>query len=316
VSSSFAYDRYLLAKRSVDDRALNRVVLERLRRELLAFEDETPRVLEIGAGMGTMVARLVEWGVLKRAHYTLLDRDSALLGAARAWLSEWAPTTGFGVAPTADGLRLENAARKSELTLCFKEVDVARLTESAPRYDLLIANAVLDVVDVPAVLPPLLSLLSERGLYWFCSNFDGETSFSPERPEDAALLAVYHRSMDERALKGRGAGHSQTGRRLFGHLNAAGASILSAGSSDWVVFGSKGQYTADEAHFLRCIVQTIHDELRQHADVDQTVLSEWTALRLAQIERGELVYIAHQLDFLGHAKGARPTRSTVTDLAR
>jgi SAM-dependent methyltransferase len=306
LSSRFAYDRYLLAKRTVDDRALNAGLLERLRRELLAFEERVPRVLEIGAGMGTMPARLVEWGVLKRAHYTLLDRNKALLAASRAWLSEWGQAANFVVRQTADGLHLhlENERGESELTLNFMEADVAELAESTPRYDLLIANAVLDVVDVPAVLPALLSLVSDQGLYWFCSNFDGQTSFSPEHPADAALLAVYHRSMDERALKGRGAGHSQTGRRLFGHLTTAGASILCAGASDWVVFGSEGRYTADEAHFLRCIVQTVHDEVVQHADVDNALLSEWTALRLAQIERGELVYIAHQLDFLGqpHAR--------------
>ena len=67
------------------------------------------------------------------------------------------------------------------------------------------------------------------------------------------------------------------------------------------MFGTGGRYHADEAHFLRCIVQTIHDELKRHEEVPSEVLSQWTELRLSQIQRGELVYIAHQLDFVGRA---------------
>ena len=52
--------RYLTAKTTVDDRALNRHVLAELRRLIPA----APRVLEVGAGLGTMVARLIDWGAI------------------------------------------------------------------------------------------------------------------------------------------------------------------------------------------------------------------------------------------------------------
>jgi hypothetical protein len=246
-----------------------------------------------------MVARLLTWGVLHNAHYTLLDRDPALLTRAKTWLTEWAQSAGYACAPADGGLHLRRNG--AELSVTFAEADAASFAAGGSRYDLLIANAVLDVVDVPTVLPGLLSLLEPRGLYWFSCNFDGDTIFLPEHPADAALLGIYHRSMDERPVTGRGAGHSQTGQRLFRHLGEAGASILGAGASDWIVFGTSGRYPADEAHFLRCIVQTIHDELTRHDEVAPEVLSEWTALRLAQIERAELVYIAHQLDFVGRS---------------
>jgi hypothetical protein len=67
------------------------------------------------------------------------------------------------------------------------------------------------------------------------------------------------------------------------------------------VFAEHGRYPADEAIFLRSILQTIHEELKRHADVDRAALAEWIELRMAQLERGELVYIAHQLDFAGSA---------------
>ena len=67
---TFDYARYLAAKTTVDDRALNRPVLAELRRLLPAG---APRVLEIGAGLGTMVARLTDWGAVGASEYILLD---------------------------------------------------------------------------------------------------------------------------------------------------------------------------------------------------------------------------------------------------
>src|SRR5688500_3954529 len=74
--------RYLLSKRSVDDRALHRGVLDALRAALREL-GRPPRVLEVGAGAGTMLPRLAEWGVLSSAEYTLVDRDGAALAEAR-----------------------------------------------------------------------------------------------------------------------------------------------------------------------------------------------------------------------------------------
>ena len=77
-SMTFGYARYLAAKTTVDDRALNRHVLAELRRLMPAG---APRVLEVGAGLGTMVARLLDWGVVGAGEYILLDADRQLLDA-------------------------------------------------------------------------------------------------------------------------------------------------------------------------------------------------------------------------------------------
>ena len=100
---------------------------------------------------------------------------------------------------------------------------------------MLIANAVLDLVDVPAILPGLLRLLVPGGVYWFTINYDGESIFAPGHPHDNQVMQAYHRDMDERVRYGRPAGDSRTGRRLFHYLRAAGAPALAAGASDWVV---------------------------------------------------------------------------------
>ena len=69
--------------------------------------------------------------------------------------------------------------------------------------DVLIANAVLDLVDVPAILPGLLRLLVPGGVYWFTINYDGESIFEPGHPHDDQVMRAYHRDMDERVRYGQ-----------------------------------------------------------------------------------------------------------------
>src|SRR5438067_9621248 len=71
-STTFGYARYLAAKTTVDDRALNRQVLAELYRLMPAG---APRVVEVGAGLGTMAARLMAWGAISAGEYVLLDVD-------------------------------------------------------------------------------------------------------------------------------------------------------------------------------------------------------------------------------------------------
>jgi protein-L-isoaspartate O-methyltransferase len=306
-SMTSGYARYLAAKTTVDDRALNRHVLAELRRLMPVG---APQVLEVGAGLGTMVARLMDWGVVGTGEYILLDADRPLLDDSRRWLRDWAAARGLRSDLRPDGLqvgdlrvRLEHA----ELGRYLEAVHGAQGVQGAQGApaDVLIANAVLDLVDVPAVLPGLLRLLVPGGVYWFTINYDGESIFAPGHPHDDQVMQAYHRDMDERVRYGRPAGDSRTGRGLFHHLRDAGAPVLAAGSSDWVVSaGPDGNYPGDEAYFLHSILSTIQNALRSRPDwVEPADLADWLAVRGRQLAVGELVYIAHQLDFVGRAPG-------------
>src|ERR1700722_6603749 len=91
-SMTSGYARYLAAKTTVDDRALNGQVLAELRQLMPAG---APRVLEIGAGLGTMEARLLDWGAVSACEYILLDADRQLLDHSRQWLPDWAASRGL-----------------------------------------------------------------------------------------------------------------------------------------------------------------------------------------------------------------------------
>src|SRR5579872_4073968 len=259
-STTSGYARYLAAKTTVDDRALNRQVLAELSRLMPAG---APRVLEVGAGLGTMAGRLLDWGVVGAGEYILLDADRQLLDCSRRWLRDWAAARGLPSYLLPDGLQV------GELRVGLVHAELGRYLETArgAPADVLIANAVLDLVDVPAVLPGLLRLLVPGGVYWFTINYDGESIFAPGHPHDDQVMQAYHRDMDERIRYGRPAGESRTGRLLFHHLRNASAPVLAAGSSDWVVHPARdGSYPADEAYFLRMILDTIRDALRDRPD--------------------------------------------------
>jgi len=274
-------ERYLTSKRTVDDRALHRQVLE-IVRDRIARVGRPLQVLELGGGVGTMVDRLLDWQVLGSGDYTILDEDAQSLASARARAPRWHARA---------GLRVHTETAELEQWL----------RQSTSSFDLIIANAVLDLVDLETVLPLIIDRLDVQGTFWSSINFDGESVFIPEHPADGPVLDAYHASMGKHRSVGHSAGDSFTGRRLFVHLPKAGARILCAGSSDWVVFPiDQQQYPADEAFFLHHIVHTIDCELSTNSDLAD-VLPGWVADRHAQIDGCELVYVAHQLDFVATA---------------
>lgn len=288
--------RYLQSKQPVDDRALNRQVLAALERFLRA-RSATPRVLELGAGVGTMVSRLADWNVLGRAEYTLVDREGESLAAARRHLESWGTVT----QSSADAIAVEKGG--SRLDVEFVRSDLFEFLAAASRgerYDVVFANAVLDLTDLEPTLPRIWSALAPGAAYWFTINFDGETIFLPEHPLDARVVPLYHGTMTADAA-GTRAGHPETGRRLLLAIPRSGASLLSAGSSDWVVFPIQRTYPGDEAYFLHHILETVHTALVGSPELDPSAFEEWLKARHAQVDRGELVFIAHQLDVFGLA---------------
>jgi hypothetical protein len=294
----FSFPQYLLSKQSVDDRALNRTVLAALQANLPATHLQ---VVEVGAGIGSMLARLLRWQVLPAsADYTLVDEMPENTRFALRWLPEWAAQNGVPVQQPA-GADLRFSAPGGLVQAHFVQADVFdHLRSAPPAADLLIAHAFLDLLPLPESLPGLFSLVKPGGLAWLTINFDGMTAFEPviDPLLDAHIEKLFHQTMDERITNGARSGDSRTGRHLFAFLEGAGATILSAGASDWLVYPQQGCYPADEAAFLRSILHFFETSLTGHPDLDPAQFSRWLAQRRAQVKEGKLIYIAHQLDFL------------------
>ena len=135
----------------------------------------------------------------------------------------------------------------------------------------------------------------------FRIHFDGNTIFEPAFDPifDAEVERLYHATMDKRVINGVASGDSRTGRHLFKIIRSAGGQICASGGSSWVVHSDGTRYPGDEAYFLHYIVDGVYQELSKSSEISQPFLWQWAGVRHGQIEDGELVYVAHQLDFFG-----------------
>jgi hypothetical protein len=288
---NYSFPHYLLSKQSVDDRALNKDVLHALKANL---PSQPIRIIEVGAGIGTMLRRLMRWDVIQRAEYVLVDEMAENIESASEWIPQWATQAGLSVERT-ERNQIRVYDRTREVRIWLERADVFDFIQrNKEPADLLIAHAFLDLLPMPESLPKLLSLT--KGLAWLTINFDGVTTFEPTiNPAlDKQIERLYHQSMDTRPT----GGDSRSGRHLFGHLQKANAEILAAGASDWVVYGVNRKYPEDEAYFLHFILHFFEEALAGHTELDAKAFADWLEVRHTQVDCGELVYIAHQMDFL------------------
>ena len=305
---SYSYQRYLVAKQTVDARALNLRVWQRFVTKL-AETDSPLQVLEIGAGIGATAQRVLEAVPTRfdQLEYTLLDVNSANLAVSRKRLRDWLEQhehwslkeEGEEVTATKEGGVV--------VTLRFVEGDLFEYaaTRSQQSYDALISQAVFDLLPVPATLDSLRPLLVDGGLWYLPIHFDGVTAFEPpiQSDLDDRIERLYHQSMRRDDAEEGGIAGAQTGRRLLSALPATGASLLEAGSSDWIVHPNENEYPSDEAYFLHHILHFVESELSGHPKLDANAFDSWLQRRREQIESGTLIYIAHQLDILAEQGG-------------
>lgn len=291
-----SFQRYLRAKRTVDDRALDRRLLDSLRDRLAdrdVASDGPLQVVEIGAGIGTMLARFIEWDVLPAGdiHYTAVDIQSDNIDELTTYLEQWAGRRAIDLSVD-DTLTLDGPDRHIELeSVAADGVEYAR---RATGYDLLVGAALLDILD-RSDLATLVGAVAPGGLYYFPITFDGATRFRPAHSADREVERYYHDHMDAKP-----GGSSRAGGDVLTRLQCMrGATLLDVAGSDWVVRPVDGAYPADEAFFLEYILDTIESAVGETAGDTFTALDDWLSRRRAQLATGELLYTTHQLDFLG-----------------
>jgi 2-polyprenyl-3-methyl-5-hydroxy-6-metoxy-1,4-benzoquinol methylase len=274
------YQRYLRAKRTVDDRALSARVLDVLAEAMASpGEGQRLRLLEVACGTGAMFERLAGLGMLSAVDYLGVDRLAANIDQARQ-------------------LQVPSGATARWLTADVFDLE-ARGHVNEP-FDGLIACAFLDLFALEQVLPVLVSLVAPGGFLYFPINFDGLTRFLPtvDTPEfEQRVEDLYHRTMDDPSNAGR---RSQTGRRLLTALPSVGLELIAADVGGWLVTPTGDGYPADEGFFLQFILDTVEAAIGGSGSVadarEQERLERFMAARRRQLQRAELVYQTHQID--------------------
>jgi SAM-dependent methyltransferase len=294
--------RYLEAKKAIDDRSLNRHVWSTMAEGVCRIQEQRDvAILEVGCGIGTMVERMIDAGLLTRAFYTALDVQPDCITEADTRLCTYTNKRGLVRTESTPGI-ISLRRADQHIDLEFVGIDAFDFIASrgaGQAYDLLIAHAFLDLVDLESGLRRLVSAICPGGLLYLTLNFDGATIFEPaiEPFLDAEIERLYHASMDEIQ-----SGRSRTGRRILACLSDLGIPILAAGSSDWVLYAGPQGFSPEEAYFLRFIIETVGRALAGSNDMDGAKLRGWLEKRRMMVETGELVYIAHQLDVLGRVR--------------
>lgn len=294
--------RYLEAKRTIDDRALSIRVLDRLLEEL----PPEPAILEAGCGTGTMVPRLVDWGVPGR--YRGVDRDERVIAFARsvrpaAFRYAGQPVTetetGFEVGDlsvsfeTGDALHAFGDESDGALDAFRDESgDALDAFRNESGADLFVASGFVDLVPIPDLLSVVESSLRPGGLAYLPITFDGGTIFQPDHPSDENVEEAYHKGIADRP--GR---NPRAGRHLADELRARPGTLVAMAPSDWIVRPVSGMYPDDEAFFLGRILDFVASTI-QESSARVPDLADWLSTRRAQLSAGTLTYVAHQYDFL------------------
>jgi hypothetical protein len=281
------FQRYLRAKRTVDDRALDRRLITRLRESLAerASDGETLSVLEIGAGIGTMITRFIEWDVFPATpvQYTAVDVQQANIDTLTEQLRDWASGRPVTVDSVNGGVTVAGPER--EVTVEPVAADAVEYIEShSIDHDLIVAAALLDIVDDTPV-STFLGALDTGGLYYLPLTFDGATRFRPHHPHDDIVESAYHEQMDTKS-----GGNSRAGDSVLAELLGLSGVSVDAAGSDWVVTPTDGGYPADEAYFLEFILDTIERAVGEQLGESAETLRTWLRARHEQLETGQLVY--------------------------
>jgi len=271
-----ARPRYLTAKHTVDERARNRRVRDRLVDALPPH----PRVVEAGSGAGFTVPTLLEWGISPAA-YRGVDADPDIVAFARDLVPRLCRRRGFDATATDTGCRLGDAP------VVFEVGDALAALPGADA-DLLYAQSFLDLVPLDDALDAVDDALAAGGLAYAPFTFDGATLFRPHHPADERVVDAYHDAID--ATPGR---TSRAGRELLDLLRQRPGELLAVGASDWIVRPVDDGYPADERYFLESILGFVADALDGVADGD-----EWLTARRRQLAAGELTFVAHGYDLL------------------
>lgn len=295
--------RYLSAKRAIDARSRDERVWARFRDELGELARAKPpgeplRILELGGGLGHLATEVMAQLDVPALDYTVVDLSPANLEGARATVAAWAAERGMTVEHGTAEAHLQSESAAWRVGFAHREA-LDYLTEfaTAAPWDVIIAQAFLDLVHLPAFLNQLQGRLNRDALAYFPINFDGLTAFEPPLdPElDGAIVDAYHASMDARAAPEGPSAGSRSGRELLLALRER-AHVLAAGSSDWIVMAGPDGFTDDEAYFLHHILHFVETSVAEFANVSVEALDDWLAVRRRQIDRGELVFLAHQVD--------------------
>ena len=287
-------EEYFEAKAFVDERSLH----EPTKSLFLALAGRLNGiVLDLGCGSGKMLQRLLKWGVPDSRIYVGVDYDPSVVEPFKHTFNAF-----FGQFEANAGERRIEITAPGGIRVLLYTQGVEDYLWGQNQFEVITSCSFFDLVNVYSVLPLVYEKLSKGGWVYSVCNFSGVTYFEPviSSELDERVVRLYHDSMRQRNLTlGIPDGEYCSGRKLAPVWQRCGGEVVSLGSSDWVVCPKHGEYPKEERRLLQSIVNFVAEALRGHSELAPEEIDFWIRERKRQMENGELIFVAHNLDFLG-----------------
>jgi len=254
--------QWLDLREPVDRRSRNRKLEDALARHFDGWRPVT--VVDLGCGTGANL-RAVAPLLGPEQHWTLVDRDPALLEAARQRLTAWAD----GAHAQEGGLALFKGARR--INVAFRPADLAGDLEAAlgAGANLVAASALFDLASAAFIGRLAAAVARRRAAFYAVLTYDGDQRWQPEHEADAALLEAFHAHQHRDKGLGLAAGPDAPDA-LSEAFSALGYAILE-GDSAWRLGPADGALIAELAAGFAAAAQ-------ETGAVDRATVARWSAI--------------------------------------
>ncbi len=224
-------------------------------------------VVDLGCGSGSNLRGLAPH-LPPRQSWRLVDRDAALLRAARRRLISWADSG----ADDGDTLHLRKGTRFIEVRFSQADLtaDMAKTVAGTP--DLVTAAALFDLVSAAWMKRFAATLAAAAIPLYAVLTYDGRTHWSPPHPLDEAVNAAFH--AHQRSDKGFGRAAGPDAAAALGAAFADAGYGVAAGDSPW-------RLGPDQQALLVANARGIAAAVAETGMVDRSALAEWLSTRLA-----------------------------------
>ncbi|MFA5957938.1 methyltransferase domain-containing protein [Hyphomicrobium sp.] len=189
----------------------------------LGLRDELS-VLDLGAGTGANLRATAQL-LPSRQVWTLVDRDTVLLEAARTKLVRWADSH----TTDGDALELEKSGRK--IRVVFRSADLARDTKALidEGAGLVTASAFFDLTSENYIRDLSKAVVATKAAFYTTLTYNGLQKWTPHRPADNQMTAAFQRHQMKDKGFGPAAGplaasHLVDQFRINGYLALSGES--------------------------------------------------------------------------------------------
>jgi hypothetical protein len=253
-----------------------------LAERLAAALPDRPRLLELGAGAGSLFRWLAP-RIGRAQAWTLLDADAALLSHGFERTAAWAARRGWKVTAPSGALIVHAPGGAWRIDARVADFGASPAALPLAGQDAVVCSALLDLVSA-AWARALAARLAVPFLA--CLTVDGRDRFIPPRAGDALVHAGFARHM--RRDKGFGPAMGQQAPAMLARIFREAGYAVATAPSDWLI--------------PRVATAPLQDLVEGHAGAAAEAMpaaasriADWRRLRLAPAAAGRLtISIGHR----------------------